>query len=101
MALFRLIAVIFIVAGLMCVGYDIIASMQGGQGFRAISLDSTWGLFSQSSLESFHQWYAAKVPNPGPGIIGSILSFPAFAVFGVIGVLLGLLFQRRDRYAAD
>lgn len=99
MALFRLIAVIFIVAGLMVVGYDVISSMQVGQGFKAISLEGTWSLFSQSSLDSFRQWYSLKVPNPGPGIIGSILSFPAFAVLGVIGVLLGLLFQRRDRYA--
>lgn len=99
MALFRLIAVIFIVAGLMVVGYDVIASMQAGQGFRAISLQDTWRLFSESSLTGFTQWYTMKVPNPGPSIIGSIMSFPAFAVLGVFGVLLGLLFQRRDRYS--
>ena len=98
MALFRLIAVIFIVAGLLVVGYDIIGSMQAGQGFRALSLESLWTMINQGSLDGFRAWVTQSVPNPGPGIAGLVLGFPAFAVFGVIGILLGLLFQRRPRY---
>ena len=98
MAFFRLIAVIFIVAGLLCVGYDVISSLQAGQGFHALSLEQLWTLIHQPTLDGFRAWYTEKVPNPGPGIIGAILGFPAFAVFGVIGILLGLLFQRRSRY---
>mgnify|MGYP000891248877 FL=1 len=98
MALFRLIAVIFIVAGLLVVGYDIIGSLQAGQGFHALSLEQLWTLIHQGSLDGFRAWVGQKVPNPGPGIAATTLGFPAFAVFGAIGILLGLLFQRRPRY---
>ncbi len=98
MAFFRLIAVIFIVAGLLVVGFDIISSLQAGQGFKALSLESLWTLIHPGSLEAYNNWITASVPNPGPGISSAILGFPAFAVFGVIGILLGLLFQRRPRY---
>lgn len=99
MAFFRLIAVIFIVAGLLCVGYDIISSLQLGQGFQTLSLEQLWTLIHQPTLDGFRAWLTEKVPAPGPAIGTAILGFPAFAVFGVIGILLGLLFQRRDRYA--
>lgn len=98
MAFFRLIAVIFIVAGLLVVGYDIISSVQAGQGFRALPLTDVWNLIHAPSLVSYREWVTATVGNPGPSISEAILGFPAFAVFGVIGVLLGLLFQRRSRY---
>ena len=98
MAFFRLIAVIFIVAGLLAVGYDIISSLQAGQGFHALSLEGLWGLIHQGSLDGYRNWVTNSVPNPGPSISAAVLGFPAFAVFGVIGVLLGLLFQRRARY---
>ncbi|MCC6917787.1 MAG: hypothetical protein IT548_01210 [Alphaproteobacteria bacterium] len=98
MAFFRLIAIIFIVAGLLVVGFDIISSLQAGQGFKALSLESLWTLIHAGSLEAYKNWVIASVPEPGPGISNAILGFPAFAVFGVIGILLGLLFQRRARY---
>ncbi len=43
MAFFRLIAVIFIVAGLLVLGYDVISSIQAGQGFKALPLADLWG----------------------------------------------------------
>jgi hypothetical protein len=98
MAFFRLIAVIFIVAGLLVVGYDIISSVQAGQGFRALPLTDVWNLIHAGSLTAYREWVTATIGNPGPSISEAILGFPAFAVFGVIGVLLGLLFQRRSRY---
>lgn len=98
MAFFRLIAVIFIVAGLLVVGFDIISSVKDGQGFRALPLTDVWTLIHAGSLGSYREWVTATIPTPGPTISEAILGFPAFAVFGVIGVLLGLLFQRRSRY---
>jgi len=98
MAFFRLIAVIFIVAGLLVVGYDIISSLQVGQGFKALSLESLWTLLHAPSLEAYRNWVINSIPKPGDSVSNAILGFPAFAVFGVIGILLGLLFQRRSRY---
>ena len=83
---------------LLVVGYDIIGSLQAGQGFHALSLEQLWTLINPGSLDGFRAWVSEKVPNPGPGIAATTLGFPAFAVFGVIGILLGLLFQRRPRY---
>ncbi len=98
MAFFRLIAVIFIVAGLLVLGYDVISSIQAGQGFKALPLADLWGLIHPASLEGYRAWVTQTIPNPGPSISESVLGFPAFAVYGVIGVLLGLLFQKRSRY---
>lgn len=98
MAFFRLIAVIFIVAGLLVLGYDVISSIQAGQGFKALPLADLWNLVHSGSLEGYRAWVTETIPSPGPSISESILSFPAFAVYGVIGVLLGLLFQKRSRY---
>lgn len=96
MAFFRLIAVIFIVAGLLVVGFDIISSLQLGQGFKTLSFQELWTLIHQASLDGYRAWVVQTIPNPGPSISDTVLGFPAFAVFGVIGVLLGLLFQRRS-----
>ncbi len=98
MAFFRLIAVIFIVAGLLVLGYDVIFSIQQGQGFKALPLADLWKLIHAGSLDGYRAWVTETIPNPGPSISESILGFPGFAVFGVIGVLLGLLFQKRSRY---
>lgn len=98
MAFFRLIAVIFIVAGLLVLGYDVISSIKMGQGFHALPLSEIWSTIHAGSLEGYRSWVTETIPNPGPSVSESILGFPAFAVFGVIGVLLGLLFQKRSRY---
>jgi len=98
MAFFRLIAVIFIVAGLLVLGYDVISSIQNGQGFKALPLADFWKLIHAGSLDGYRTWVTETIPSPGPSVSESILSFPAFAVYGVIGVLLGLLFQKRSRY---
>ncbi len=98
MVVFRLIAVIFIVAGLLVLGYDVISSIQAGQGFKALPLADVWSLVHAGSLEGYRAWVTETIPDPGPSISESILGFPAFAVYGVIGVLLGLLFQKRSRY---
>ncbi len=98
MVLFRLIAVIFIVAGLLCVGYDVISSLQGGQGFKAMALSDIWSLINQGSLDGYRGWVDAKVPNPGSSVSNAVLGFPAFAVLGGFGIVLALLFQRRSRY---
>lgn len=98
MAFFRLIAVIFIVAGLLVLGYDVISSIKLGEGFLALPLSDVWTMIHAGSLESYRAWVTETIPNPGPSISESILGFPAFAVYGVIGVLLGLLFQKRSRY---
>ncbi len=98
MAFFRLIAVIFIVAGLLVLGYDVISSIQNGQGFKALPLADFWKLIHAGSLDGYRALVTETIPSPGPSVSESILSFPAFAVYGVIGVLLGLLFQKRSRY---
>ncbi len=98
MAFFRLIAVIFISAGLMAVGYDVISSLQAGTGFKVISLDALWRLVHAGSIDGLYAWSAQTGGGTAENVVRTIASWPAFAVFGVIGVVLGLLFQKRSRY---
>jgi hypothetical protein len=39
------------------------------------------------------------MPGPLMDIFNALLSLPAFAVFGVIGVLLAVVFRERDEFA--
>lgn len=100
MVVFRFIAIVLIVAGLMIVGYDVLNMLVGGTGgYTALSLDGLWNALHAASLGGFKAWAAASLPAPGPGLIETVLSWPAFLVTGVLGLVLALLFQSPGRFA--
>lgn len=98
MAVFRFIALVLIVLGLMLLGADVVTMLETGAEPRLRSLESIWALFSASGVESFKVWIAETVPAPVPDGIMAALSLPAFAVFGVIGVILAVVFRERDDF---
>jgi cytochrome bd-type quinol oxidase subunit 2 len=98
MAVFRFIALVLIVLGLMLLGADVITMLERGSEPQLRSLENIWSLFSASGVESFKVWIAEISPAPVPDAILAFLSLPAFAVFGVVGVILAVIFRERDDF---
>jgi cytochrome bd-type quinol oxidase subunit 2 len=96
MALFRFIALVLIVLGLMLLGADVVTLLEGGAEPRTRSLQDIWALFSATGVESFKAWIAEVLPAPVPDGVSTILGLPAFALLGGTGVILAVLFRERD-----
>ncbi len=99
MAFLRFVALILIVLGLMLLGADVISMLESGQEPALRTLESVWGLFTATGVESFKVWFAELVPAIVIDIFNAVLSLPAFAVFGVFGILLAVIFRERDEFA--
>ena len=99
MAFFRFLALILIVLGLMLLGADVVTMLESGQEPVLRTLENVWALFTATGVASFKAWIAGMVPGPFMDIFNALLSLPAFAVFGVIGVLLAVVFRERDEFA--
>jgi hypothetical protein len=99
MFVFRFVALILIVLGLMLLGADVVSMLESGQEPTLRSLENVWGLFTATGVESFKVWFAGLVPGPVMDVFSAILSLPAFAVIGATGVLMAVLFRERDEFA--
>jgi cytochrome bd-type quinol oxidase subunit 2 len=98
MAVVRFIALVLIVVGLMLLGADVVTMLERGTEPQLRSLENIWALFSASGVDSFKVWIAEGLPAPVADGIVAFLSLPAFAVLGVVGVLLAVLFRERDDF---
>ncbi len=99
MILFRFIALILIVLGLMFLGADVVTMLESGKEPVLRTLENVWGLFTATGVQSFKFWFAGLVPAPVNEALAAILSLPAFAVLGVTGVFLAIVFRERDEFA--
>ncbi|MEQ1756553.1 MAG: hypothetical protein ABL973_20725 [Micropepsaceae bacterium] len=99
MAFFRFVALILIVLGLMLLGADVVTMLESGKEPTLRSLESVWGMFTATGVESFKVWLAGMVPSPALDAFNAVLALPAFAVFGVTGIILAVLFRERDEFA--
>lgn len=94
--LFRFIALVLIVLGLMLLGADVVSLLERGTEPHVRSLGEVWGLFTATGVESFQAWIAGMAPAEVTEVFASLLALPAFAVFGVTGVILAVLFRERE-----
>ena len=95
MAVLRFIAFLLIVSALMLLGADVVSMLESGEP-KMRSIDLVWDLFAAGSAEAFHTWAQTALPGPLPEGLSTLLSWPAWAVFGVTGVLLAILFRQRE-----
>jgi len=91
---FRLIALVLIVAALMLLGADVVTSLQHHE-ITVRSIGDIWGLINPASLAAFKSWVEASLPGPVPGWVYALLSMWSWGVLGVLGVILAFLFGRR------
>jgi hypothetical protein len=92
--LMRLISLILIVAALLFLGGDAVTSLERGGELTVRSLGTVWGLLHQSSLDAFKSWVQNHAAFMAQGVY-SALALPAWAVTGVIGVILAFIFGRK------
>lgn len=96
MAIFRFVALVLIVLGLMLLGADVISMLETRAEPHLRSLEDIWALFSATGVQAFKVWIAELLPAPASDGIVTLLALPAFAVLGVKGVILAVLFRERD-----
>ena len=94
--LFRFIALVLIVIGLMLLGADVVTLLERGNEPHMRSVAEILSLFSAGGIASLQGWVASAAPGPVAEGFANFLSWPAFAVFGVKGVILAVLFRERD-----
>lgn len=91
MVVFRLIGLLFIIAALMALGSDALLSLEKGE-VTMRSFGELWTLLNQGSYEGFTGWVSAGAPEGLINPINTVLTYPSWAVLGVIGIVLaGLL----------
>jgi hypothetical protein len=91
MVLFRLIGLLLITLALMALGSDALRSLEAGK-VQIRSLSELWALLNQSSLDGFTGWVAAHVPAVSAPLT-TCLSYPAWAILGVIGIVIAGLIR--------
>ena len=90
MVILRFIALILMAVALMVLGADIVETLQPENAgkFSPHSVGELWELVHKGSFES--------LKGEDGGFIDIALKAPAFAVFGILGIVLAFLFRRRD-----
>ena len=100
MIIFRLLGLVLIAGALMVFGADALRSLESGEvGINSFA--EVWALLDgrlgTMSLDGFKAWAEATLPPAAwdPGVV-SVLSYPAWAVLGVLGIVIALIFRPRN-----
>ena len=91
---FRLVGLLLLAGGFVFMVYDG-ARFVADNTLRFTRFGQFWNDVHQSSQQSFHAWLERTAPWLWTTIVRVILDQPAFAVMGVLGILLMLLFRPR------
>jgi len=89
---FRLVGLLLLAGGFIFMVYDG-ARWVADQNLRFTRFDQFWNDIHQSSQQAFRAWVEGHVPWLWDSV-KVVLDQPVFAVMGVLGVLLMILFRR-------
>jgi hypothetical protein len=92
--LFRLVGLLLLAGGFIFMVYDG-ARFVADQTLRFTRFGQFWNDIHQSSQQAFRTWLEAKAPFLWNNVVQVILNQPVFAVLGLAGVLLMILFRPR------
>jgi hypothetical protein len=92
----RFVSLVLIAIGLMLLGADLITSLENPGAITVRSIEEVWNLMSRTSAAAFNVWMQSALPSPVPGWIGAVLNLPAWALTGVLGVVLAFIFGRKS-----
>jgi hypothetical protein len=90
----RFVSLVLLVVALVLLGSDAVTSLAKGGQLTVRSIDQVWTYLGAASIASFKTWLAHNLPAPLPGWFYSVLALPAWALSGVLGVVLAFLFGR-------
>src|ERR1700753_1049278 len=91
---FRLVGLLLLAGGFIFMVYDG-ARWVGDQTLRFTRFGEFWNDVNQSSRAACRAWIESHAPWLWNGVIRVLLDQPVFAVMGVLGILLMLLFRPR------
>jgi hypothetical protein len=91
---FRLIGLLLLAGGFIFMVYDG-ARFVADQTLRFTRFGQFWNDIHQSSQAAFRAWVEAKAPWLWESVARLVLDQPVFAVLGVAGILLMILFRPR------
>ena len=91
---FRLVGLLLLAGGFIFMVYDG-ARWVADQTLRFTRFGEFWNDIHQSSQLAFRTWVESHAPWLWSSIVRFVLDQPVFAVMGVLGILLMLLFRPR------
>src|ERR1700753_3608912 len=92
--LFRLVGLLLLAGGFVFMVYDG-ARWIADQSLRFTPVGEVWNDINAASQQSFHSWVESHAPWLWASVIRVLLDQPVFAVMGVLGILLMILFRPR------
>ena len=91
---FRLVGLLLLAGGFIFMVYDG-ARWVADQNLRFTRFGQFWNDINQTSQAAFRTWVESKAPWLWSGIVKVVLDQPVFAVMGVVGIVLMILFRPR------
>jgi hypothetical protein len=91
---FRLVGLLLLAGGFIFMVYDG-ARWVADQNLKFTRFGQFWNDMNQSSQAAFRTWVESKAPWLWSGIVKVVLDQPVFAVLGVVGIVLMILFRPR------
>ena len=92
---FRLIGLLLLAGGFIFMVYDG-ARYVADQTLRFTQFGQFWNDIHQSSQRAFQAWVEGHAPWLWTSVFKVLLEQPVFAVLGVVGILLMILFRPRS-----
>jgi hypothetical protein len=91
---FRIMGLLLLVGGFIFMVYDGARLIADGT-LQFTRFGQFWNIIHQSSQQAFQVWIEGMAPWLWTSVVKVILDQPVFAVMGVLGILLMLLFRPR------
>ena len=91
----RFVSLVLIVIALMLLGADMVTSLSKGGQIAVRSIEQVWRFLSAGSVAATKAWVEHALPSLLRGWFYSVLALPAWALTGVLGVVIAFLFGRR------
>jgi hypothetical protein len=91
---FRLVGLLLLAGGFIFMVYDG-ARWVADQNLRFTRFGDFWNDMNQASQAAFKVWVESKSPWLWSGIVKVLLDQPVFAVLGIVGIVLMILFRPR------
>jgi hypothetical protein len=91
---FRLIGLLLLAGGFIFMVYDG-ARFVADQTLRFTQFGQFWNDINQSSQNAFRAWVEGAAPWLWNSVVKLLLEQPVFAVLGVLGILLMIVFRPR------
>ena len=92
--LFRLVGLLLLACGFIFMVYDG-ARWVADQNLRFTQFGQLWNDIHQSSQQALRAWAESHAPWLWTSVVRVVLDQPVFAVLGLLGIVLMLLFRPR------